>query len=113
MLFILALARNRTGVFLNTPTALLGRVSFSAYLLHFIVLKVVSDQPFLQESLHESGWHAIVAFAVGLACVVLATLAGSWCMYRLIETPMINVGKVLICWRRAAVPPSVSRQDNW
>jgi peptidoglycan/LPS O-acetylase OafA/YrhL len=104
MVFVLALARSRRGFFLNGPSALMGRVSFSAYLLHVAVLKVVADQPFLRNVFRMTGWAAVVAFAVTLTCVVLIVLAGSWCTYRLIETPMIGFGKALIRRRRLAVP---------
>ena len=104
MIFVLALARSRPGLFLNGPVALMGRVSFSAYLLHFAVLKIVADQPFLRPVFHMTGWSAIVAFAVALICIVVIVLAGSWCTYRLVETPMIGFGKALIRRRRLAVP---------
>jgi peptidoglycan/LPS O-acetylase OafA/YrhL len=108
MIFVLALARSRPGFFLNGPAALMGRVSFSAYLLHVAVLKVISDQPFLQNYFHTAGFSAIVAFAFGLICIVLIVMAGSWCTYRVIETPMIEVGKALIRRRRLVVPQTIS-----
>jgi peptidoglycan/LPS O-acetylase OafA/YrhL len=107
MIFILALARSRPGIFLNGPAALLGRVSFSAYLLHAAVLKVISDQPFLQNYFNTTGWLAIVAFALALVCIVAIILAGSWCTYRAIEAPMIDVGKALIRRRRLMVQRSM------
>lgn len=103
MIFVLALARSRPGYFLNQPAALMGRVSFSAYLLHVAVLKVVSDRPFLQRYFHTSGLPAVVAFGFALIGIILIVLAGSWCSYRLIETPMIDLGKALIRLRRRAV----------
>lgn len=107
MIFILALARSRPGSFLNGPAALMGRVSFSAYLLHVAVLKVISDQPFLQNYFHATGWAAIVAFGFALVGIVMIVLAGSWSTYRLIETPMIDVGKALIRRRRLTVEQSI------
>jgi peptidoglycan/LPS O-acetylase OafA/YrhL len=86
---------------------LLGRVSFSAYLLHAAVLKVISDQPFLQNYFNTTGWLAIVAFALALVCIVAIILAGSWCTYRAIEAPMIDVGKALIRRRRLMVQRSM------
>jgi peptidoglycan/LPS O-acetylase OafA/YrhL len=103
MIFVLALARSRPGLFLSAPVALMGRVSFSAYLLHVAVLKIVSDQPFLQGFFHTSGRIAVAAFGLAMIGVVVIVLAGSWCTYRLIETPMIGVGKALIRRRRLAV----------
>lgn len=103
MAFILALARSRSGLFLNRPAALMGRVSFSAYLLHVAVLKIVADQPFLQPYLRISGPSAIVVFLLALICILLVVFVASWCTYRAIETPMIDVGKMLIRRRRTAV----------
>jgi peptidoglycan/LPS O-acetylase OafA/YrhL len=108
MIFILALARSQPGPFVNRPMALMGRVSFSAYLLHFAVLKIISDQSVLQSYLQISGWPAIVAFAFAYTGIVLVVLAVSWCSYRLIELPMIDVGKALIRRRRQVVPQSAA-----
>ncbi|WP_158921967.1 acyltransferase [Acidisphaera sp. S103] len=94
--FVLALARSPSGLFLNRPVALTGRVSFSAYLLHFAVLKVVADWASPWVNFHVTGWFSIVAFACALVCIIPIVVAASWCTYRLIETPMINVGKDLI-----------------
>ncbi|HEY0182151.1 MAG TPA: acyltransferase [Rhodopila sp.] len=102
--FVLALARSPPNLFVNAPMALLGRVSFSAYLLHVAVLKMIADQPWLRNFLNVSGWRAIVAFALGLFCIMLIVLAAAWCSYRFIEDPMIALGKALIRRRRVAVP---------
>jgi peptidoglycan/LPS O-acetylase OafA/YrhL len=107
VIFVLALARSRQECFLNRPAALMGRVSFSAYLLHVAVLQVASDRPFLQNYFHSSGVAAVAAFGLTLIGVVLIVLAASWCSYRLIETPMIDLGKALIRRRRRPVVQSV------
>ena len=100
--FVLALARSRTGVFVNPPMALIGRVSFSAYLLHFAVLKIVSDQPVFWRCLHSSGWFSVVTFGAVMTGIVMIVVAGSWLSYRWIELPCIAVGKALIRRRRRA-----------
>ena len=43
----LALAHARRGWFVNRTMSLIGRVSFSAYLLHFAVLDLASELPAL------------------------------------------------------------------
>ncbi len=108
MVFILALARARPRVFLNAPAALLGRVSFSAYLLHFAVLKFVSGQPVFMRYLSVTGWPAIAIFAILLAGVVPLVLAVSWCSYRAIELPMTGLGKTLIRQRRLTALQEIS-----
>ncbi|WP_428537432.1 acyltransferase family protein [Rhodopila sp.] len=106
--FMLALARSRTGVFVNPPMALIGRVSFSAYLLHFAALKIVSDQPILWRCLHSSGWFSIVAFGAVMTGVVAVVVAASWLSYRCIELPGIAVGKALIQRRGRAIPQGLA-----
>ncbi len=102
MIFIIALARSRSGLFVNAPAALFGRVSFSAYLLHPALLTVLARQAFLQDFLHTTGWTGILAFGAALTGIVLVILGSAWCTYRVIELPMINLGKALIRRRRVA-----------
>jgi peptidoglycan/LPS O-acetylase OafA/YrhL len=104
-LFILALAHVRQGPFINRGIALLGRVSFSAYLLHVAVLKVLEDQVFLRPLFNLTGWPAIPAYGFTLICIVLLVLAGAWCLYRVVELPMIGLGKALIRKRRLVLAP--------
>jgi peptidoglycan/LPS O-acetylase OafA/YrhL len=108
MIFIIALARSRPGWFVNAPAAFLGRVSFSAYLLHPALLTVIARQAFLQEFLHTTGWTGILAFGAALTGIVLVILGSAWCTYRVIELPMINLGKALIRRRRTASLQRVS-----
>jgi peptidoglycan/LPS O-acetylase OafA/YrhL len=108
MVFVLALARSPPGLFLNAPTALVGRVSFSAYLLHLAILEIFPDWASRWIDFHATGWPAIAAFAFALICIVPIVVAGSWCTYRLIETPMIHVGKALIRRRRWVVAKGLS-----
>ncbi|HEY4172848.1 MAG TPA: acyltransferase [Rhodopila sp.] len=104
MVFVLALARGSSGLFLNRYVALTGRVSFSGYLLHFAVLKAVAEWASPWIDFHVTGWSAIARFALAMLCIVPITVAASWCTYRVIETPMINLGKDLIRrHRRVAV----------
>ena len=102
--FVLALARSPSGLFLNRYVALTGRVSFSGYLLHFAVLKVIAERASPWIDFHVTGWSAIAHFVLAMLCIVPIIVAASWCTYRLIETPMINLGKdVIRCHRRVAV----------
>jgi peptidoglycan/LPS O-acetylase OafA/YrhL len=105
-LFILALAHVRQGPLVNRGIALLGRVSFSAYLLHVAVLKVLEDQVSLRALFNLTGWLAIPAYGLTLICIVLLVLAGAWCLYRAVELPMIDLGKALIRKRRSVFASS-------
>lgn len=106
--FVLALARSSSGLFLNGPVALTGRVSFSAYLLHFAVLKVIAEWTSPWIDFQVTGLSAIAHFALALLGIVPIIVAASWCTYRLIETPMINLGKDLIRRHRRVAVKSLS-----
>jgi peptidoglycan/LPS O-acetylase OafA/YrhL len=64
------------------PILWLGRVSYSIYLLHFV---------FLLYCVHLFYGRISMGAIIFLAMVL--TLAGSWCFYRLIELPSINLGR--------------------
>jgi peptidoglycan/LPS O-acetylase OafA/YrhL len=100
--FILALAHARRGWFVNRTMSLIGRVSFSAYLLHFAVLDLASELPALHPWFGLTGWAAIVAFPFAMIGIATVVVAGSWCTYRVIEMPMIGLGKALLRGRRLA-----------
>jgi peptidoglycan/LPS O-acetylase OafA/YrhL len=94
--FILALSQARTGLLVNPAAAALGKVSFSAYLLHFAVIRLtVADHPsiFHTDAVDVS---AVIAFAVGWVVVVALTAALALCIYRWLELPMIALGRNLI-----------------
>ncbi len=91
--FILALSQARSGRFINPIAASLGKVSFSAYLLHFAVIQ-------LTVASHPSAFHAdavgvgaIAAFAAAWVAVVALTAAAAWCSYRALELPMMTLGR--------------------
>lgn len=86
--------------FVNPIAAGLGRVSFSAYLLHFGVIEAAGAVPALIRA-DATGWFAIVAFAVVLPGVILVTYALSWVSFRLIERPMIELGRAILARRPA------------
>ena len=90
--FVLALSQARSGVFINPLATALGKVSFSAYLLHFAVIRLtVARYPsaFHADSV---GVGAIVAFAAVWVVVVALTSAVAWGSYRTLELPMMTLG---------------------
>jgi peptidoglycan/LPS O-acetylase OafA/YrhL len=92
--FIVGLSTNR-GLLINRYAAAIGQVSFSAYLLHFAVLKLFRLFP---DALHTNttGVGAILAFVLAWPAVVAITYVASRTSYRLIEQPMINLGRTLM-----------------
>jgi peptidoglycan/LPS O-acetylase OafA/YrhL len=77
----------------------MGKVSFSAYLLHFAVLSCISRFPDLFGT-KASGAHAIMAFAACWVAGVIGTALIAAIQYRIIEAPMIGFGRSLEGKRR-------------
>jgi peptidoglycan/LPS O-acetylase OafA/YrhL len=90
------LSINPRSPFINPAICSLGKVIFSAYLLHFAVLHrlpVWFPEIF---DVHATGWHAIgVSFALWLT-VVPVTFLISQITYRLIESPMMSAGRAFM-----------------
>lgn len=71
-----------TGIFAWTPFALIGRISFSIYLLHIPVIRGIKIAGI--ESPLAAGW-----------CVAIITLLMATLTYAMIEKPGINIGRLL------------------
>ena len=99
-LFVLALSRMPRGVLVSRWAAAMGRVSFSAYLLHFAVLRGLELFPSVYHA-DATGYGAILAFALTWPVAALLTFGAAWCSYRMIELPGMAFGKALIERRRA------------
>jgi peptidoglycan/LPS O-acetylase OafA/YrhL len=102
--FILALSQARRGLLLTPLAAAVGRVSFSAYLLHYAVIKLaVSEHPRMFHA-NASGMAAIAAFAAAWLVVMALTFGAAWCGYHVLELPMMAVGKSVARarWKLAA-----------
>ena len=87
---VLALGRARVAHWLRLPPLLLlGRISYSLYLFHPIVLLT------MLYALHDR-----VAAIVWIPAVVPVALATAWVSWRLIEMPSIALGRRLTAKRR-------------
>lgn len=90
-LFALSLHFNPHKLFVNKLTTWIGKLSFSIYLVHFLVLKVVggfvADRYTLQGN---SG------FFVAFLLVTSVSVAVSFITYKMIELPGIELGKKII-----------------
>jgi peptidoglycan/LPS O-acetylase OafA/YrhL len=93
--FILAMSQSRKSKLINPLIAGLGKVSFSAYLLHFAVIKLVmTDHPGIFH-IHDTGWTAIVAFLCSIVIVTALTYLVSAATYTVVEKPMMDWAKRL------------------
>lgn len=99
MIFATALASGPT-LFVNRAVQEMGKVSFSAYLLHFAGLDFLARFPALF-GLHTAGMRAIAAFAIDWAVLVPAVFLASLLLYRWVELPGMLLAKA-ITKRRAA-----------
>ena len=93
--FVLALSRRNCGLFVNRYAAQIGRVSFSAYLFHFAVLRAL-EATLPNKWLHVSGFRAIAAFLMIWPIAASMSFAAAWCSYHLVERPGMATGKMLI-----------------
>lgn len=100
MVFVLALSRMRSGFLVNPYAAAMGKVSFSAYLVHFAVLQGLALFPGLYDA-QAVGYAAILAFVLTWPVAALLTFGTAWCSYWAIEAPGIMLGRALIRRRRA------------
>jgi len=98
-----SLANWPTSVFINRPIRHLGKVSFSAYLVHFLVLFVYLR---VFGASTASGFFGIAVFAMLFLLVIFVTAAISTVTHSAIEKPMIDNANRLIANRertRAAI----------
>jgi peptidoglycan/LPS O-acetylase OafA/YrhL len=92
LIIISSLSSSRIGSFLNTkPVLFIGRISYSVYLLHFIILLCVL--PLLVLGLNRLGfgpspWMLPFTLAIGL----FLTLAIAIPFYKYVEVPSVDLG---------------------
>ena len=92
---IMAFSRTTKSIYINAAAANLGKVSFSAYLVHFgIINGILRTHPRMFHT-DASGWPAIGWFALGLVFVVSVTYLVSLLSYSAVELPMMKLAKSL------------------
>lgn len=92
----LVLILRPTGLAINRPIMGLGKVSFSAYVLHFAILGQVNRLLQAIWPVGTTGMLSIAHAAVFIALAVIATRIAGEISYRLIEQPCIGIGKALL-----------------
>jgi peptidoglycan/LPS O-acetylase OafA/YrhL len=100
-LVVIALSVSPPGVLVNRWVAYVGEVSFSAYIVHFGILDLLTGPLAGFAGLSNQRYAAIACFAAAWVAVVAATVLVSTLTYRFIEVPGIALGRQLILRRRA------------
>jgi peptidoglycan/LPS O-acetylase OafA/YrhL len=95
LVFILAMSQSRSALLVNPLIAGVGKVSFSAYLLHFAVIELVLNAHPDFFHLGATGWPAIGVFLLAILVVSVVTCLVSAVTYTLIEKPMMRWAKKL------------------
>jgi len=101
ILFILALAIYSQPLFVNPVTCFLGRISYSFYLMHFVVMEC--EIRFYKAHFAGIYNHPALAYVVLFATTLALAVPLSWTTYTLIEQPFIRLGSNLIRRLNAAV----------
>ena len=92
-----------SGWVVNRAIAGLGTVSFSAYVLHFALLKYIGSFLHLSWPFGKTGLQSIAFEATFVVLTVLAVRVVAGVTYRVIEQPFIAIGKRLLCRRPRAL----------
>jgi len=99
-----ALALAPRSPFNNPAIRALGRVSFSAYLVHFGVIDLLGPAMPGVFALDATGFESVWRSALFVAAVVAVTWLISAVTFRVVEQPMIGLGKAL-CARLGPARP--------
>lgn len=86
---ILSLAARPWSLLVNRCTKLIGKVSFSSYLLQFAVLQLAGG---LIGPLHLDGVGAMLVFLLAVPCLIGLNTALAFMTYRGIEKPFMRMG---------------------
>ncbi|HTJ00184.1 MAG TPA: acyltransferase [Dongiaceae bacterium] len=91
LIILISLASRRIGHFLTRrPLVFIGRISYSVYLLQFVVL--ICLVPALIHLLNAHEVAVPVLFATALVSSFALTILLAWGMYYLVEVPSVNLG---------------------
>lgn len=94
MLLAILLAVNSWGVFVNFFTIFVGRISYSAYIFHFFVIKMLIDYlPLRNFQIFNNNYvYFIIIALLGVGFTIPMAYLG----YVLIESPSIKASRILI-----------------
>ena len=96
-IYVFCFGCNHVGHLINKPIIILGKVSFSAYIWHFMVLNFIylfRDHGY--DFIGMNSGPSYYGFAICLIVVTLATFFLSYISYILVELPLIRVGRSVV-----------------
>ena len=113
-IFAFCLAEGVGTWFVNAPIRFLGKVSFSAYLIHFAVIDSGFGTSFFRCLNNKYFWDGSLVFLVYFLAIIAITSALSSITYWAIEQPMIALGNRLIRqnWNRRLPSPGAPNVEN-
>ncbi|WP_299454807.1 acyltransferase [uncultured Microscilla sp.] len=95
-LLVIALSRCEYSIFVNQLTRFLGKISYSAYLIHFAVIHWLTIFHWANPLPHNTPLWAMLNYTLRLLLVVGITSVLGWASLRLIEQPAQKLGRWLI-----------------
>ena len=93
---IFALSKQENLLIVNRFSIYLGKVSYSAYLVHFAVLHWMRHYALMDFISTENALGAIANFGIRFLVVLIVTVGISSVFYRFVEMPFIQLGKNII-----------------
>ena len=99
-------------IFINSATLFCGRISYSIYLLHPLVIFHLTP---VYRRVYASGLPLSVRFLICAAMTLGAVLSLAWATYRWIELPGMRLGKRVLAWRTQALlrnRPAIGRASG-
>lgn len=112
MPWALVLILKPSGWVINRAITGLGKISFSAYVLHFAVLNFTGQLLHRLWPIAKTGIFSIAFEAVFLVIALLLIRVVGEASYRLIEQPFINLGKLLLATIHKPVAVSSAKQSG-
>lgn len=95
------LLANPVSVLVNRVTVFLGKISYSLYLIHPVLVVLVTP---VYKRIYRLPWPLSLKFSACFLITLLALVPISYCSFRLIEAPGISLGKRLLQFRNRRLP---------
>ncbi len=96
LVLLLALQKKEYVLVVNKVTCFMGKISYSAYLVHFAVLFFMSKINFVDFVDTTNNIYSLLNYLIRFCLVVLCTAFISYLTFRIIEIPFQNLGKKII-----------------